>query len=190
MKRGAHLVALAFAARANAQNPVNWLSRFGRGADPRMNGQQQYGVGGPQNLQVGPMTLEGGGRGGYGAGVYGNVQIRGNVPADYFCPKEDIDCDTCPEPGLLTAPKEPIRCLASAGEDGRRRLQVRHSSRDPPPPSRSAFPSNDAGSHERLLRAHRGRGRIAQAPLHMLDEVDDRRVPRRRRVGQVRLPAG
>ena len=133
MKRGAHLVALAFAARANAQNPVNWLSRFGRGADPRMNGQQQYGVGGPQNLQVGPMTLEGGGRGGYGAGVYGNVQIRGNVPADYFCPKEDIDCDTCPEPGLLTAPKEPIRCLASAGEDGRRRLQVRHSSRDPPP---------------------------------------------------------
>ncbi len=130
MKRGAHLVALAFAARANAQRQPYSMGR----ASDRLYGQApnaQQQAYGPQFLQVGPTTMEGG-RGGYGAGVYGNVQIRRNVPADYFCPKEDIDCDTCPAPGLLTAPKEPIRCLASAGEDGRRRLQVRHSSRDPP----------------------------------------------------------
>ena len=124
MKRGAHLVALAFAARANAQRQPG---SFGRAGD-QMYGRVPYGqpqAYGPQSLQVGPVTLEGG-RGGYGAGVYGNVQIRRNVPADYFCPKEDIDCDTCPAPGLLTAPKEPIRCLASAGEDGRRRLVGLH----------------------------------------------------------------
>ena len=110
MKRGAHLVALALAARATAQYN-------------RVNDAVQYATR-------------------YAPEILTNVQIRRNIPGNYFCSKADIDCDTCPEPGLLSAPKDPVWCLASAGDDGRRRLMVRHPSREPPRPSRSAFPSN------------------------------------------------